>query len=253
MKTFHFFACIVLLYACVPKQPMIPITEVPAGPGLQALESRQHFFRGIKAEASVEIRKWGKKRILENVGIVLDGVQRFRMEVYGPLGQTIMALIWDGRKALVRVPESDKDTQQAQRGIADFLAEGIDMQEICAALSGNIPELIKPYVAAQFCTWNNDCLLEIHSTDSMRKVQMAYATSDSAQKPQPLWENLYQSGKLVYSARFSKMEDVSQYSMPMKVEIEYPNSKIVLTIEYHDIVVDTQISDDIFSLQMNEK
>ncbi|HUL00793.1 MAG TPA: hypothetical protein VLX29_08050, partial [Nitrospirota bacterium] len=124
---------------------------------------------------------------------------------------------------------------------------------ICAALSGNIPELIKPYDAAQFCGWNNGCLLEIHSTDSMRKVQIAYATSDSALKPQLLWDNLYKSGKLVYSARFSKMEYVSQYSMPMKVEIEYPNNKIVLTIEYRGIVADTQISDDDFTFQMNEK
>ena len=250
MKTCRFFAFIgaLLVCACVQKQPTIPMTEVPAGPMLQSLEKRQQSFQGLKAVASVEIRKWGGKRILENVGVVLDGQRRLRLEAYGPLGQTIMALVWDGRKTDLRLPETDKTAQQAQMGITDLLAEGLDMQEICAALSGNIPELVRPYDAAQFCNRNNDCQLEIHSANSMRRVQLAYAISGSAWKSQPASESLFRSGELVYQTRFSKMEVVSQYSIPMRIEIEIPNRKLMIAIEYHDVEVNTQISDEAFTL-----
>jgi len=251
VKTFLFFVCSIVAFlfcACMPKQPTIPITELPAGPILQSLEKRQQAFRGLKALASVEIRKWGKRRLLENVGIVLDGQRRLRMEAYGPLGQTLMVLLWDGTDILSRVPENDRDLEQAQVGISNFLSEGIDMREICAALSGNIPELVRPYNAVQLCSHRNDCDLEIRTSNTVRRVRFIKTTLDSVSIPQPAEDSLYKSGEFVYHARFTEMLVVSQYNIPTKIEIDNPKHKFTIVITYQDIEINPEISDETFIL-----
>ena len=70
------FAVISLLSACLPKQPVIPLTEVPAGPLLQALEQRRQSFAGLKAVAVVESVRKGRKRAFDNVGIVVASQDR---------------------------------------------------------------------------------------------------------------------------------------------------------------------------------
>jgi hypothetical protein len=249
------FIIIPLLFACAPKKPEIPMTEVPAGPLLRALEQRQHSFQGLKALASVQIQRLGNKRTLESVGIVLDGQRRLRMEAYGPLGQSIMALVWDGKDILLRRPGSDKVERQGREGIAELLGKGLDVRELCASLSGNIPELAQPYTASQFCSpGNNDCVLEIHQGSGVRRMQIVNSPSGSGGEPRLISQELYRSGKLLYQVRFDQVEDISQYRLPMKIEIENPDHSLLLTIEYtSEIGVNAPVNDEAFVLSDEDR
>jgi hypothetical protein len=231
------------------------LIEVPAGPLLQELEKRQHAFRGLKAMAIVEIRKMGKTRTLENVGIVLDGQRRLRMEAYGPLGQSVMALVWDGRDFFMRRPDRDKVERLGREGIAQLLGEGLDIRELCALLSGNIPEPAQPYHAAQFCGQNNtECVLEIRQENRVRRVWVAYSRSGTETEPQLMRQELYRAGSLVYSARFEQPEIIAHYRLPLKIEIENPDDNLQLTIEYtSEIGVNVPVSDAVFSLADTDK
>lgn len=248
------FIIIPLLFACAPKKPEMPMTEVPAGPLLRALEQQRHSFRGLKALASVQIQRLGNKRTLESVGIVLDGQRRLRMEAYGPLGQSIMALVWDGKDVLLRRPGSDRVERQGQDGIEELLGEGLDVRELCAVLSGNVPEPVQPYRASQFCGLNSsDCVLEIRQGSSVRRMQIVYPASGSANEPRLISQELYRSGKLIYQVRFDQVEYISQHGLPMKIEIENPDQHLLLTIEYtSEIGVNTPVNDDAFTLSDGE-
>jgi len=247
------FIIIPLLFACAPKKSEMPMIEVPAGPLLHALEQRQQAFRGLKAVASVEIQKWGTKRTLENVGIVLDGQNRLRMEAYGPLGQSIMTLVWDGKEVLLRRPDSDRIEHWGQEGFAQFLGEGLDGGELCALLAGNIPAMTQPNNAMQFCGRNGDCVLEIRHDSSLRRIRVVYSASGSPVEPQIISLELHRSGKLIYHARFAQAELIAHYLLPMKIEIENPDHNLVLTIEYNsEIGVNTPISDNDFMLSDGE-
>lgn len=224
------------------------MTEVPAGPLLHALEQRRQSFEGLKAVASIEIRKWGGKRTLENVGIVLDGQRRLRMEAYGPLGQTIMALVWDGRDVLFLPPDSDKVVRQGHGGLDQILGIGLDVRELCAVLSGNIPGPLQLAGATQLCGQNNDCVLEVRRQDSVRRVQVLYIASGPVKEPLLVSQELQKAGQLMYQARFDRMETASQYRLPMKIEIEMPERNIVLSIEYRDVEVNVPINNEAFTL-----
>jgi hypothetical protein len=248
VKTSRLVALIIvpLLFACAPKKPEIPMTEVPARALLDTLELRRQSFKGLKAVASVEIVKHGRKRTLENVGIVLDGQRRLRMEAYGPLGQTVMALVWDGRDILLRLPDSGKVLRPGQAGLDQLLGEGLDIQELCAVLSGTIPAPVHPYEASQRCAQNGECVLEIRHDDNVRRIEVA--ASGPAEGLRILSEDLYQSGTLLYRARFDLVQAVSHYPLPIKIEIDNPGQKLLLTIEYGDVAVNIPIGDEAFTL-----
>jgi hypothetical protein len=243
---------IFLLFACVPKKPEIPMIEVPAGPLLHKLEQRQKLFHGMKAMASVETRKWGNKRMFENVGIVLDGLCRLRMEAYGPLGQTIMALVWDGREAFFYQADKGTVERQGQAGIEHFLGEGLNAREFCAVLSGNIPKLEQSDHAVLLCGENGNCLLEIRGSDSIRRVQLEYPSSGTVDGVRPVAEELFRDGNLIYRVRFDRAELTSHYRLPTKIEIENPSHNLQLTIEYAEAEVNVPISNDAFTFSLEQ-
>jgi len=243
-----------LVFACAPKKPDVTLTEVPAGPLVQALDQRHRSFHGMKAVASIVIQKWGKKRVLENVGIVLDGQCRFRMEAYGPLGQTITAFVWNGRTMLLRRPDSDRVEQQGEDGFARLLGQGLNAREFCAILSGNIPELARPYRAVQLCGRDGGCVLEISRDDSVRRVQVVYpAATGMSAEAQIVSQELHQSGDISYRVRFDRTISIASYRFPTKIEIEVPDRHLQLTIEYDsDLQVDIPIQDELFEIPNNE-
>ena len=249
MKTSRLVALIVipLLFSCLPKKPVVPLVEVPAGPLLQALEMRRQSFAGLKAMASITVVKRVGKRTLENVGIVLEGDRRFRIEAFGPLGQSELALVWDGRELLTRLPGNDRVVRQSPDGLERLLGEGIEVRELCAILSGNVPVAMPPSEARLFCGQAGDCMLELSRGDSVRRVRVQIP-SVPGNMPNVISQVLYRSGKLVYEARFDKTAEISHYLLPMTMVIENPDKKLRLTIVYNDAEVNIPISDEAFQL-----
>jgi hypothetical protein len=137
------FVIIPLLFACLPKKPEIPLTEVPSGPLVQMLEQRRQSFSGLKAVVSVETVRSGRKRAYDTVGIMIDGQRRLRAEVFGPLGQSMMTLVWDGADVAVRLDDG-RVVMPGQAGLERILGIAMDAGELCGALSGNIPAAAQP-------------------------------------------------------------------------------------------------------------
>lgn len=220
------------------------MTEVPAGPLLHVFDERRKSFKTLRGLASVEIRKWGRKQVLENVGIVLDGAKRLRIEAYGPLGQSLMTVVWDGRTLLYRLAPDD-EVKQGREGLNKIIGEEVDPAALAAALSGNIPVPAKKETAALFCSDIN-CVLEFKGSDVTRKVFVSVE-----QPPKLLSEELNRVGKLLYRVQFRKWEPVSKYLLPMQIDFESAETNAGVSIQYHDVEVNTPISKEAFKIEEN--
>ncbi len=250
MSSFRLLALIALLFlfACAPRKPEMFTISVPAGPFLHYLEQRRDSFSSLKAIAHVEIDKRGRKRTFESVGVVVDDQRRFRLEAYGPLGQSLMAVVWNGEDVFIRMPNEDKVVRTGPAGLEKLLGQGLVPQEICAALSGNIPEAGLSVAASQRCSQEGDCIIELSNKESVRRIQIRRAVSGSTKSPQIQHYEMYRSDKILFRTRFDQYEEISHYLLPTHIIIESHDKSQSMTVTYGDIELNSPVNDDAFTL-----
>jgi len=239
-------ACL-FLFSCLPKKIEIPGTEVPAGPLVQALEEQRQSFTGLRAIASVEVVRRGKKRFFDTVGIVLDAQRRLRVEAFGPLGQSLIALVWDGNDVLLRMQDDDRIMRPGQAGIEKLLGMSVEAKDLCAIFSGTITEITRPLDARVFCAQNNACVVELPDADTVRRIRVLLPSSSPAAVRIAVQE-LYRSNTLAYRVRYERMQEVSHVLLPRTIVIENPEKGVTITIEYAEADVNVNMSDDAFTL-----
>jgi outer membrane lipoprotein-sorting protein len=255
VKTARFIILIVIpfLFACFPKKPELPLSAVSAEPVLQALERHRQSFSGLKAVASVEVAKGGRKRILDTVGIVVDDERRLRIEAYGPLGQSLSAIVWDGREILMRRPGEDRVVRPGPKGLERLFGQGVEASELCALLAGNIPGTGDAAAARLLCGKDGMCVLELQTDDGIRQVRVSTQPAESAREPRVLSYALYRAGKLMFQVHFDRYTDISHYALPVQIVIENPDKKLHVTVTYSEAEVNIPLSDDAFTLADGEE
>jgi hypothetical protein len=129
---------------------------------------------------------------------------------------------------------------------------GLDVQELCAALAGNIPPVPASAVVSAACGRGDLCEVTIRQGDLVRRVQVVNHPSASGSMPTPVISELHRSGKLVYRARFEQVAEIAHYLMPRAVIIENPEKKFSLTVGYTDVDVNVSIDRSLFSLSDEE-
>jgi len=221
---------------------------MPSGPLLEALERHRQSFSSLKAMARLEVIRRGRKRALDAVGIVIDGNKRLRMEAYGPLGQSVMAFVWDGRDVFLRMPGEEKVTRSGPAGLEKLFGKGIEPSELCTVLAGNIPGTTSPYSALLQCGQENNCTLELRRDDVLRRIFLKNYSTDSSQDPRVLSQELYRAGKLVYEVRYERTQEIAHYRLPLNIVLENPDKNLQLTIHYTDAEVNTPLSEESFIL-----
>jgi hypothetical protein len=255
VNTFRIITLIVLLllFACAPKKSEIPMTEVPAGPLLQSLEQRQHSFSTLKAIASLEVRRGGRKRTFDTVGIVLDAQRRLRVEAFGPLGQSIATLVWNGGEFLLRLPDEEGIRHPGQAGIEKLLGVDMDGSELGPAITGIVPAPDQSSIVRAFCGQDNACMVEISRGDIMRRVRVLSAPAGHAETVTVSGQELYRAGTLAYQARYSGTQDGNTAFMPPRsVTIENPSNDSALAIVYAETEVNVPVDQALFTLSGKE-
>jgi hypothetical protein len=249
VKTVSLLSLIILplLFACFPKQPEISLPEIPALPLMQALEQRRQMFSGLKAMASVETVRTGRKRSYDTVGIVIKGQQRLRVEAYGPLGQSLVTLVWDGEDALLRL-EDGRVVMPGPAGLERMLGVAMDAGELCAVLTGNISTDVSSKEARAFQEPDGSFVIELSAGNLLRRWYVLFSGPGPEQNIRITTSELYRSGKLVYRARYEQAEPISRFLMAKIVRIENPGKKVSLTVEYNEMDVNVPLGNDAFKL-----
>jgi hypothetical protein len=235
------------LFACFPKKPEISLPAAPPLPLMQALERRSQMFAGLKAVASVETVRNGRKRSYDTVGIVIKDQQRLRVEAYGPLGQSLVTLVWDGVDVLLRL-EDGRVLTPGQAGLERVLGVAIDAGELCAVLTGNLPATSPSEEARAFQAPDGSFVVELGSGDLVRRLYVLLSDPDPGQGIRITTSELYRSDRLVYRVRYEQAEPVSGYPMAKIVRIENPDKKVLLTVEYNEMDVNVPLANDAFKL-----
>jgi len=251
VKTARLIALIVvpLLFACHPKKPEIPGAEAPAGPLLQVLEQQRRSFRSLKAIAGVDAVRRGRKQSFDTVGIVLDDQRRLRMEAFGPLGQSLIALVWDGRDVLLRLPDDERIMTPGQEGLDRVLGMHLEARELCAVLAGNAPEPSPRAAAKAFCVPNNACVVELEEGDDVRRVHLLPAPNASGAVPFRIAaQERYHADDLLYRVQYDGHTESAGILLPRTIAIEGPGGKAALTITYQEADANQPLSDELFTL-----
>lgn len=239
---------VLFLFSCLPKKIEVPGTEVPAGPIVKALERQRQYVAGLKAIARVEVARRGKKRSFDTVGIVLDAQRRLRVEAFGPLGRSLIAIVWDGNEVLLRMHDDDRIMRPGQAAIERLLGMSVEAKDLCAIFSGTITEITRPQDARAFCTQNNACVIELSEGDMVRRIRVLPPSSSPESAFRIADQELYRSNTLVYRTRYERMQEVSHVLLPRTIVIENPGKGVTVTIEYADVEVNVPVPEDAFML-----
>jgi hypothetical protein len=251
VKTRRFIALIAVLFlfSCLPKKPEIPGTEVPAGPLVKALAQQRQAFTGLKAIASVDVVRRGEKRSFDTVGIVLDNRCRLRVEAFGPLGQSLVAFVWDGTDVLLRMQDDDRIIRPGKAGIERLLGVSVEAKDLCDIFSGTVTEITRPLDARVFCTQNNSCVIELtEERDTVRRIRVLPPSVSPVPAVRIAVQELYRSNTLVYRTRYERMQEISHVLLPRTIVIENPGKGVTITIEYAEADVNVTVPDDVFTL-----
>ena len=191
----------------------------------------------------------GKKRFFDTVGVVLDAQRRLRVEAFGPLGQSLVALVWDGREVLLRMQDNDRVTRPGQAGIERLLGMSVEAKDLCAILSGTITEVTRPLDSRAFCTQNNACVIELPEGDTERRIRVLPSSAGPAPSVRITDQEFYRSNTLMYRTRYERMQEVSHIHVPRTIVIENPEKRVMITIEYTETDVnEAAVGDEAFTL-----
>ncbi len=237
---------------CVLKIPEIGLPEVPAGELVRALEQRRLSFSGLKAVASVQVMRKGRKRSYDTVGVVLASQNKLRIEPYGPLGQSLLVLVWDGKEPLLRLAGQDTVMRPGQFGLERILGVGIEMRDLCAVLSGNIPDTAGTAGAKAFCGRDGVCVVELRQGESVRRAWMKRPQSGDDGGAKVTAYEAYRSRSLLFRAKFEQVETISGYPLPLRVIIEHPDKNVYLIVTYNDVDVNVPVDESLFTLPAGE-
>lgn len=237
---------IILLFlaACAPRVPEPLLSDVPPGPLLQALEQRNRAFLSLRATASAQAFRKGRRLGLENVGVLIRSRERFRIDAYGPLGQPVLEVAWNGSEVQLR-QYGEPVPLGPGTGLERYLGADIEPGELCAVLTGNVPLLADASGAHARCG-RDACILELGQGGLVRRIHLAPPGAGADVRP-AVYE-LSHSGVLLFRARFEQWMTAANYAVPRKVILENPERRAGLTLLYEEIELNAALDEGAFTL-----
>jgi outer membrane biogenesis lipoprotein LolB len=235
---------VALLFSCAPKKIEIPLTEAPPGPLLQALEQRSRSFRSLRALAGITVKRKDRKRSFETVAVLITGRERFKLEAYGPLGQSLVTVLWQGKDVFLDMNGEQRVLPPAGSGLDRVLGADVDPAELCSILSGNVPGILEGPAARMRCAPNNSCILELAHPGRLVKVYPAMGW-EPGPSSLPSFE-VYRNSKMIYRVRYADFETVAGYDLPKRIVIENPDRQMSLTVDYAEADVNVPLDNDLF-------
>lgn len=239
------FVILPLLFACLPKKPEIPMIEAPAEPVVESLGRHRQSFATLKALGSIRAVRKDRRRSFENAGILVNGESQFRIEAYGPLGQALLTVLWDGKEILLDMAGERRLIPSGSSGLERLLGAEVPPADLCAILSGNVPGILDSPRSRMFCSPNGSCSLELVRGDVLVKVLLPPGWDPSLSIPS---YEVHRGRTLIYRVRYESFMQVSGYLLPVKIIVENTAKRVSLTVEYDDVEVNLPLDDRSFSL-----
>ena len=232
-----------LLPACVPHPPEIPYPAASPDPLVRSLNEHRQRFSSLKALARVETERNGKRRAYESVAIVQHGYDRIRVEGYGPVGETIFALLWNGTDVLVLPPDGSGARTIGPGGFERLLGVGLAPEDLCAVLVGGAPRVADAAGTVAGCSTDGRCILDVGAGSDRWRVHMRPLASGTVEIDAI---ERYHGDQIAFLVRYEGSAGVGTYSLPRRVIVQDPGRRSTLTVEYLDAEVNAALADSLF-------
>ena len=251
MKTRILLSVIVfpLLSACFAAPPEIPLHEVPAEPVVTALQQRRRSFTGMKAVARVETGRKGRKRVYESVAILQRRFDKLRVEGYGPMGESIFALVWDGTDVLVRKAGEPEPVKVGQFGLERIIGVSLSPADLCSILSGNVPGIPDGFGSSVRCAQAGWCLVDLRHDDQRWRVKIEPTGGAGGDLRIDAIE-LYRGERVVFRSAFTYLKEGVHQMLPnpTRIHIDNPDRDMTITVVYEDVDMNVPVEDSAFVL-----
>jgi len=245
---------LVLLSACSQRRGVeieLPSQEVPSPPYLQAIDARRQAFASLEAVAHVQARRSGKKQSFESVAILVRAHEKLKVEAYGPTGQPVLELLWNGNDVLVWRPDDSGLVSFRGSDLTQPIGVALAAEDLGALLSGNTPEIPEGTNARTYCGSDDRCVVVFRKGDRRWLVQVKALKTGSSDAAVTAFEE-YRGEKLIHRARFDQFERDAAYLLPKRIILDQPGQRTSLTVEYEDVEINVPVPDTEFSLSRGE-
>jgi hypothetical protein len=237
----------VLLSACHVTPPGVPLSDVPSDPFVQALQQRRSSFTAMKGIARIESDHRGRTHAYESVAIILKGQERFRVEGYGPMGEAIFTVMWDGTDIFLKRAEDERARKTGQFGFERMLGVSLSPSDLCAILSGNMPAVPADAATSAQCSQAGWCIVTFLHDDLQWKVKVV--PPQSAQDSIVIERmELFRNGKEVLSSWYVYKDHDWPRQFPSAVGLAQKDRKGSLLVQYQDVDVNVPLDDSVFSI-----
>lgn len=237
------------LSACMPGIPDVGLPEAASEGLVQQLNARREGMSNLSALARLRMERKGRKRAFDSVGVLVAKDKGLKIEAYDPLGAPLVTLLWQrDAEPLVSIG-GERAVNAGGFGVERLLGMSIDLRDLMAVLTGNVPEDAVSHTPRVFCDERGRCVVEARHEGIVRR---SWLDIDSGRGSVLRSYELYNSGRLAFRARFENLKPFSGRLMPMRIEIENPERKVALTIEYEDVELNSPMGDDLFYMPDEE-
>ena len=194
----------------------------------------------------METERKGKRRSYESVAVVMDGRGRLRVEGFGPLGESLFALIGDGQTILLRPPQETEFLSVGQAGLERALGVAISLGDLCAALGGNVLLPQSEAGVQAGCESGGHCIIQFPGDGGIRRIYVSRPSGEGADVAIADGEDRYDGGTIVYRGRFEDRTAISGYSFPQQVTLENPDRALRLMVRYEEVEVNMPVEEGLF-------
>ena len=204
---------------------------------------------GMKAIARVEAEHKGRKRVYESVAILQQRFDKLRIEGHGPMGETLFVLAWNGKDVLLRKAGEPEPVMVGQFGLERIVGVPLSPAELCAILSGNLPDIPDHAVATVGCAQAGWCVADLRYDGQRWKVTFEPGGGEKGDLRIDAIE-LYRSERIVFRSTFAyRKEGVNQlFPDPTWIRIESPDRGMSVTVAYQDADMNVPVEDGAFDL-----
>jgi hypothetical protein len=242
-----------LAAACVPHPPEIPYPPSPAEPLQRSLEEQRRAFESLKALARVETVRKGRRRVYESVAILMRGTERLRVEGYGPLGQRIFTLLWDGKNVLFDPADGSGMRSMGRSGLEAALGVALKPEDLCAVLAGIAPSFREGSGARAGCSSDGRCAVDIPREDGLWRIHSLQTVRNGGEDLRITAAERYRGGDVALLVRYERENGRDGTALPTRVIILDPGRDLTLTVEYLDADVNVPLDEGTFSPDENGK
>ncbi len=203
----------------------------------------------MKAVARVETERKGRKRVYESVAILQRRFDKLRVEGYGPMGESIFALVWDGTDVLVRKAGESEPMKVGQFGLERIMGVPLSPADLCSILSGNIPGIPDNAGVSVRCAQAGWCLVDLRHDDQRWRVKIEPKGGANGDLRIDTIE-LYRGERVVFHSAFTYLkEGVNQvFPNPTGILIDNPDRAMSVTVVYEDVDMNVPVEDSAFVL-----